>query len=167
MSKIKKNHPVYNSPDIVFSALKITLPANEQRILQKGLKFCPVAGYHNEFQLFSDLENFARTLRLQEHFHNTQREERHSLPKLRQWTPKPKRDKCLDPYNESMQWDILKSFREPKPFRQNISNDEQAAMNALSVQTDIIIKPADKGKAVVVLDRTDYLEVGGGHETIK
>ncbi|CAN7939219.1 unnamed protein product [Ixodes hexagonus] len=147
-------------PDNVMNLSNFTLSASEQKVLQKGLNFCPATGHHNEFQLFWDLENFARTLRLQEFFHGKETEERHPLSNPRQWAPNSQRDKYLDLYIESVQRDILKSFKDPKKFRQNISKDERAAMKALSERTDIIIKPADKGGAVVVLNKTDYLEEG-------
>ncbi len=42
----------------------------------------------------------------------------------------------------------------------NISREERQAIRALKNNTSIIIKPADKGSAVVLLDRADYIAEG-------
>ena len=44
----------------------------------------------------------------------------------------------------------------PQSLPDNLTPEERTALTSLSKRTDIIIKPADKGAAVVVLDRTDY-----------
>ena len=38
----------------------------------------------------------------------------------------------------------------------NISKDEQEALQKLTTNKDIIIKPTDKGKGLVLMDKTYY-----------
>ena len=40
----------------------------------------------------------------------------------------------------------------------NLPPNEREALQSLKNRDDIIIKPADKGSAVVVMDKSDYLE---------
>ena len=42
----------------------------------------------------------------------------------------------------------------------NISKAEHTAIKNLKERTDIVIKPADKGSAVVVMNTEDYLQEG-------
>ena len=44
----------------------------------------------------------------------------------------------------------------PSKIADNLSKHEREALQKLITHTDIVIKPADKGKAVVVLDTEDY-----------
>ena len=46
------------------------------------------------------------------------------------------------------------------PFGKNLSQDEQAALHTLATNHTIVIKKADKGAAVVILNRVDYLHEG-------
>ncbi|CAH1267006.1 Hypp3654 [Branchiostoma lanceolatum] len=50
---------------------------------------------------------------------------------------------------------ILQNAKPPKP---NLSNEERQAIKSLKENKDIVIIPADKGKAVVVMDKTEYVE---------
>ena len=46
------------------------------------------------------------------------------------------------------------------PTEQNITKEERAAITALSKNNSIVIKPADKGGAIVILNREDYVKEG-------
>ena len=45
---------------------------------------------------------------------------------------------------------------ECKPFNSNTSKDEQEALEKLITNKDIIIKPTDKGRGLVLMDKTYY-----------
>ena len=47
-----------------------------------------------------------------------------------------------------------------KASRQNLKKAEIAALGSLKTNTNIVIKKADKGSAVVIQDRTDYINEG-------
>ncbi|XP_019635228.1 PREDICTED: uncharacterized protein LOC109478212 [Branchiostoma belcheri] len=49
---------------------------------------------------------------------------------------------------------ILQNAKPPKP---NLTKEEKRAIKSLKGNKDIVILPADKGKAVVVMDRTEYV----------
>ncbi len=54
----------------------------------------------------------------------------------------------------------LGKFTPTPPTQKNISRSEKEALAELKAMSDIIIKPADKGSAVVVLNKQDYIEEG-------
>ena len=47
-----------------------------------------------------------------------------------------------------------------RPDKQNLSPEENHAIRSLSGDKSIVIKPADKGAAVVIMNRLDYLREG-------
>lgn len=127
--------------------------------LSKGLTFCPTSGGFNEFQLLKDLDNFARTMRLREYFHNRENpsDAKLSMPSYKHWTPPAQRDKCLDLYISAVQREILEAYKTRVRYRQNMTKEEKTALEELSNNHDIVIKPADKGGAIVVLNKSDYI----------
>ena len=81
--------------------------------------------------------------------------------RYRQFTPKsdwvpPKQSKVLETFIENVENDIA-SFQPERTHHNNISKCEKMALIALKNRTDIIIKPADKGSSVVVMDRDQYI----------
>ena len=56
--------------------------------------------------------------------------------------------------------ECLRKHKVFAPQNRNLSSDEYKAIKELSSNTSIVIKPADKGGAVVIQDRSDYLNEG-------
>ena len=55
-----------------------------------------------------------------------------------------------------MESDIT-SYTPPKPKHDNLTKADHGALQSLKKRDDIIIKPADKGSAMVVMDREHYI----------
>ena len=55
-----------------------------------------------------------------------------------------------------MKSDIAK-HKPPTPKHDNLKPSERIALHSLKKREDIVIKPADKGSAVVVMDRDHYV----------
>ena len=57
---------------------------------------------------------------------------------------------------------ISKDMKQLKqqPEKQNLSEKEQIAIKALRTNSDIVIKKSDKGSAVVIMDKTNYIKEG-------
>lgn len=134
----------------------------ELKLLSKGLNFSPSSGNINEFELYQDLDNFARNLRLREYFHDQPTGSKKLFPGLsdKMFTPSEQRDKHLDMYISAVQKDIITTFEKRLPVRSNLGSDEREALKSLSEDSGIVIKPADKGGAVVILNKNDYLKEG-------
>lgn len=143
----------------VMNLSSITLSPAQMNVLSKGLNFCPATGGFDEFQLFKDLDNFARNMRLREYFydHPATEEARRTLPSYKHWTPPTQRDSCLDMYIKAVQRDVRKAYQTQISFHHNMTTNEKKALEELASCPDIIIKPADKGGAIVILDKTDYV----------
>ena len=145
----------------------------ELAILEKGLSFCPSKKI-DEIQFFSDIESYFRRLRLKEFFCNNTSpntptnsagtfKKNQPLSKLNNsnWTPPSGRHQTLDLYIECFRKqshaEIIKLNQKS---HDNISCKERAALQNLKRNKNIIIKPADKGEATVILNRSDYMKEG-------
>ena len=73
------------------------------------------------------------------------------------WSPGIGRDKFLDCYINAVDKTILEGSSSNKKLRSNITKLERDAINALRHDKNIVIFQADKGAAVVVQNKTDYL----------
>ena len=73
------------------------------------------------------------------------------------WQPRaPKQGRDLETFISSVESDIAK-HKPPLPKHDNLKPSERSALHRLKKREDIIIKPADKGSAVVVMDREHYI----------
>ena len=71
------------------------------------------------------------------------------------WEP-PKQSVVLETFLHNVEFDVASS-KSSKETRNNLTKDEKQALRSLKHNTDIVIKPADKGSAVVVMDRDHYI----------
>ena len=128
----------------------------EVSLLAKGLKFWPTPNSVDKSVLKEDLEKFSRTLRLKWHYRNDE------------WTfdPNPfrpkskfnpsKTDAAIELYLSHIEEKLL-SCTEIKHSCYNLTREERLAMYNLKNDQSIVIKEADKGSAVVIWDKKDYL----------
>ena len=64
----------------------------------------------------------------------------------------------LDPYTtEELRADVYRVLRQPHQLKPNLSRDEIKAMKQLKADKDCMVLTADKGVALVVMDRRDYI----------
>lgn len=139
----------------------IPLSADEENLLSKGLNFCPSTGLFDEFQILKDLDDFSRNLRLREYFLDKPSNSDDARPRPKyDWTPNTRRDNCLDLYIAAVQKDILKQYRKGGKKSHNLTKSERESLKSLSTRSDIVIKPADKGGAIVILNTNDYIQEG-------
>ncbi|CAJ0962820.1 unnamed protein product [Ranitomeya imitator] len=148
-------------------------PRNQMATRSQGLSFCPTYKF-NSFELSMDLQRFYRNLRLRVHFSeqppalNSSRQDK-TLLELRQlglrshssYMP-PRSNPPVETFVSLVERDIHNLTREMDRgkfhFQTNLSHQERIALEHLSSDKSLIFKPADKGGAMVVMDRADYLE---------
>ena len=80
------------------------------------------------------------------------------------WCPERNREIAIEAYVDALERTILSHDLNVKSHR-NLTQDEQKALENLRGYVDIIIKQADKGSAVVVMDREVYIHEAMGQLT--
>jgi len=99
-------------------------------------------------------------MRLCEYFHDTGssddalEDDDMMYKKESSWTPGAGRDKWLDAYITAVKDDVISGLR--KKIKLNMSCDKEQAMQQLLNADDIVIRPADKGSGIVVMDKKTY-----------
>lgn len=72
------------------------------------------------------------------------------------WCPERNRELAIEAYVEALEKAIL-SHDFTVTHQRNLTRDEQRALENLRGYDDIIIKQADKGSAVVVMDKEAFV----------
>jgi len=159
--------PITNNRSVV-NLSSHNLDEHETSILSRGLKFCPTPTSVDDLELRTDLDKFARRLRLKVHFHKDDEDDSDSaapvdgllnhplLKRVSTFTPNAGKDPFLDAYITAVKTDVVQGVK-PKTYR-NISRDENKAMHDIKNNRSIVIKEADKGSAVVIQDRNNYVQ---------
>ena len=136
------------------------LNPNHISALSKGLSFCPTPRPTHPCHILRDTFLFNRRVRLKHHFfeNNTPSGPTDPYKKFKPssgWTPPPGKDLYLDCFlgNIVNKVHSLKDIKAPL----NLTPEEYNALIDLKTDPNIIIKPADKGGATVVLNRIDYI----------
>ena len=123
-------------------------------------------------QIFNkDIDTFARRLTLREYHTPENIDEITDSPgyqpsilqqlnqKERNTRYRPSREPYLNTYVDRLRQEITDEMLHNQRFqRNNLSKRERAALDRLSNNRDIVIKPADKGGATVILNAIDYVE---------
>ena len=148
----------------VLNLSKRVLSKSEISMLSKGLNFCTTPKELDKSQLKRDLEDFGRRLRLKWAFRDSEPGFGNTLNQFRPpSTYNPRNiDASIEVYLSKLEDEILNLSAHGSNYS-NLTVDEQEALRDLSRDRTVIIKGADKGSAVVVWDRDDYLKEAGNH----
>ena len=149
----------------------IQLTQSETDLLQKGLNFCPTPPPPTIDNINKDIDAFARRLSLNEYhipeniaeITDNPSYQPTILEKLNHREQKTycrlSREPYLNTYIEKLRQEITdRTLHNCRFQRNNLSKSERLALDRLSHNRDIIIKPTDKGGATVILNTTDYLQ---------
>ena len=161
--KLEKNTSATVSSVTNLSQHKLTGP--QVSLLEKGLKFIPSRHKVDKVKLLADLSERERRMRLAEFFYDEEdskadrlheEDEKFRVKKKSTFTPSSGRDKCLDLYIELVKDDVVANLR--KSNKLNIPKKESEAFYELLPNKEIIIRPADKGSGIVVVDKEEYIK---------
>lgn len=136
------------------------LNESEIKLLSKGLKYTPTPS-SNKQELRKDIKEYTRKLRLAEYFNNTESDEENENTQLdlvknkSNFNPKKGRNNILDTVCETLQ-NLPLDSTECISTKQNLSKEETNALKSLASDENIVIKEADKGGAVVIMDTVYY-----------
>lgn len=118
-------------------------------ILEKGLSFSPTPFNFDKFDILRSFNDFFRQIKFSALYTNNKDSS----------TDVKNKEDCIEFYQNCVLADISKLL--PKYNKQqqkpNLSESEKRALSELKRNKDIIIKKADKGGAVVILNRIDYI----------
>ena len=170
MKNKKKNALVANQIErTVVNISSHPLTGPEELLLAKGLTFCPSTPHLNHTQLTADLHEFYRRLRLHYFFaenpsqndYGTSLLQGTSLRRKSLWQPPkgtiaPELETFIKVFHQSIRHTI-KHTKAIVPS--NITRDERLALQSLrnlQERKEIMIRPADKGSAIVIQNATDY-----------
>ena len=148
-------------------------------MLSKSLSFCPTKKV-DEIRFLGDIEEYFRRLRLKKFFHKKSTTEGPTTSKPISETntvtdvltfPAESHSKCtwtlpegrnqtlhlyIDCFRNNAQKELIKLSK--KKSTTNLSHNEKLAIKTLQCNENIIIKPADKGGAIVVMNKEDFIK---------
>ena len=108
-------------------------------------------------QLLNDLSQFARRMRLKYIFHGKDKEPPPFHVKSA-WDPPVQPSVALETFLEDVKFDLA-SFKLNRP-KDNLSLGERNALIELSHDKNIVLKKADKGTTIVIMNKEDKLNQG-------
>ena len=127
----------------VVNLLERNFTQGEISLLYKGLKLCPTP------------KEFGRKIKRKYHFlSNPKEQERHKFERFKEkwsWCPVVE-DLSVNLYLKSLEEQVIAIEGEGKNYS-NLCKEEQQALKTLKNSSDIVIKEADKGGAIVIWGR--------------
>ena len=135
---------------------------HQKTLLEKGLSFVPTLDiYKQQTQnLKRDVSKYHRRLKLATYFGEGNEGEtpRFHLPSY--WEPED--EKLPDNLKQLIRKDRATIQKIPGHLKEveNITADQVRALRSLANNQDIVIKPADKGSRIVIMDRQQYVFEG-------
>ena len=143
-----------------------TLSINHLTLLNKGLTFCPTPYNNHPCHDLRDILLFNRRVRLTHHFNcetqtisPTSRDHFHRFKQSSGWTPPPGKDPFIDSFTSNLTSNFV-NRTSPTHTGSNLTQGELDTLKDLKLDTDLVIKSADKGGAIVLQNRQDYLKEG-------
>lgn len=145
--------------NVINLAKNFTPTQTQLQVLNRGLTFVPTLhiGRWQKNQLRVDIQTYHRKLSLAAYFEDSQQSKKVPFTLPSNWTPpEHKLPEEIHLLIEKDLKDFNKYFKihDEKP---NLTQEEIEAIKQLIGAKHIIIKPADKGSAVVILDREQYI----------
>lgn len=149
----------FNTEDVVVLAKNFKLTRAQHSLLSKGLSFIPTLDisrdHKAQFQL--DMQNYHRKIKLATFYRDSEGRQILPFTGTSTWTPPleklPSEIKTL--IRED--WQIFKNQYKFVAEKCNISLAEVKALRELQHMKHIVLKPADKGSAIVILSREQYI----------
>ena len=146
-----------------------TLTKSETSVLSKGLGFCPTPGAPDIGNIIQDLDVFKRKTRLNLFFSgsNEDTKEQNTQSGV-SFEHKSLKLKCtfnpVGPFQlyimfYSIEQDLHR-LKYKQPRKKNLTKEEYHPIKSLRSHPEIIIKPTDKGSAIVIQDKHNYVSEG-------
>lgn len=145
--------------NVMVIAENFSLSKAQLDLLNRGLTFIPTVGDNRKqrTQLLLDIQNYHRKIKLATYFGNKGKRGKPRFTPPSHWTPPP--HKLPPEVHFLIKQDNKEVHKHEKIHkdRRNLTEDEIQALTELKHNKHIVIKPADKGSAVVILSRDQYI----------
>ena len=165
--KTKKNAERLALENTVVNLSSHQLTEPQRNLLAKGLSFCPTEPFFDTIELSADLHAFYRRLRLRDYFADkpsaTNAKDASALQHTRlhrksNWQPpkgstSPEVEFFVRVFHQSLRSSVQN--KQPR-LTNNLTKVESQALQELQGCKAIVIRPADKGSAVVIQNHSDY-----------
>lgn len=132
------------------------LNETEISVLLLGLKFTPTPDSNSSDDLENDVNTFFRKLRLREFFDGKDQRDISMVKNKSNFTPPCGRNELLDEYITITKRLCLNGAKESKNIKHNITLAQRNAIKSLSQDKSIVIKEADKGGGIVLMNVDFY-----------
>lgn len=147
--------------NIVINLSNKDLSIRELPILNKGLTFIPTPNKNiaiNSLKIC--LERFFKKMTTTYYFHNNTNETKDPLYTRTNWQPPHiKNPKLLNYFQlTSIELDKFVTTIKNSPIKNNFTLPDKISLQELKSRKDIVIKKADKGSAIVIMNTPDYLD---------
>lgn len=145
--------------NVMVVAENFSLSKAQLDLLNRGLTFIPTVGDNRKqrTQLLLDIQNYHRKIKLATYFGNKGKREKPRFTPPSHWTPPS--HKLPPEVHFLIKQDNKEIHKHEKTHKDkgNLTEDENKALTELKQNKHIVIKPADKGSAVVILSREQYI----------
>ncbi|KAL7384032.1 hypothetical protein ABVT39_023002 [Epinephelus coioides] len=135
----------------------LQLSPAQLQLLEKGLSFIPRPRRYDWEELRRDIHHYHRRIKIIDHFYGKQQHNTQCFTLPSSWEPTGLQ---IHPQIHSVirsDHHTMNTYRPPPNAPDNLSKAERTALHQLKRNPSIIIKPADKGSKVVIMDRQQYL----------
>ena len=140
------------------------LSRTEKSVLEKGLSFCPSRRLDEVGTCF-DFKQFERRVRLREYFGDDDDTQTYiedyvsSQQPKSTWTPPEGRNAYIENFTKTARahLDSFLSDNRHHDTPRNLAASQYKAIRSLRTNTEIVVRPADKGGCVTLLNTQDYI----------
>ena len=131
----------------------------EHSLLEKGLNFIPTPKEITVTPILEAASKFSRRLKLAYYYRKSRFDFRHKFVAKSSWVPADKdiSRRVLETI-ENINSDL--SELQATQHRNNLNKAEIKALRNIRKNPNIVIKPADKGSATVIMDKQNYINEG-------
>ncbi len=175
-TNLSNNNPSLIPTGSILNLSKITLTPGQISVLEKGLSFCPSKPEPDLAALMRDVDLFFRSIRREAFFQRPYipLSQSESSDSDLQFGPTPfdhhqfkdrsnfdpvdiTSNQAIDTFQRTVS-DAILTYN-PEKCYSNLNADERSGLKELISNTNLIIKPADKGSCIVIMDKDLYTQI--------
>ena len=151
---------------IMFNLSNIKLSATQSSLLEKCISFCPTHKF-DLVEFCHDINEYSSLLRNKEFFYSENSSGisnrlMNPFKTVSNWTPPPERNNNLDSYILKIEKELNVLVHDLNistiKLQDNLSSNQRMALHDLKGNNNIVIKQAEKGGSIVIMDNDNYMK---------